>query len=150
MEEHNFNFASCLSYNPERIVVFDTEANGLLHKVTKMWCIVAIDVYSKEVFVYTDEVVTKYPVHGSLEEGVKFLVACKHVIAHNIMGYDTFALNKFFPELWNLKTVPLKKQHDTYIQSKVQWFDRPRLKGVKGNHGLVYYGELFKYPKPPI
>lgn len=150
MEEHNFKFANCLSYNPERIVVFDTEANGLLHKVTKMWCIVAQDVSTKEVFVFTNELVTKYPVHGTLEEGVDFLVASKYVIAHNIMGYDTFTLNKFFPDKWNLKTVPLKKQHDTYIQSKVQWFDRPRLKGVKGNHGLVYYGELFKYPKPPI
>ena len=50
MEEHVFKFANCLSYNPERIVVFDTEANGLLHKVTKMWCIVAQDISTKEVF----------------------------------------------------------------------------------------------------
>lgn len=131
-------------------VVFDIEANGLLEEVSKIWVIAAIDIETKQEYVFTEQDCGDRTPDGSIEDGVRFLLGYDKVIAHNIMGYDYHVLEKFFPELWNRKTVPFSKCWDTFIQSKCQLFDRPRLKGVSGNHGLEYYGLLFKYPKPPI
>jgi hypothetical protein len=81
---------------------------------------------------------------------VDFLAACRGAIAHNYVGYDWYVLNKFFPKKWNRKTVPIRKCHDTFVQSKTQWYERPAMKGVKGTHGLAYYGHILGAPKPPI
>lgn len=132
-------------------VVFDIEANHLLEKVTKVWVLVLQNFYTKEFYIFTDqELSVKYPKHGSLQDGVVFLSQCKSMICHNFMGYDYFLMNKFWPALWNLDLVPLNKCHDTLSQSRAQFYDRPPRKGVRGNHGLAYYGDLFNFPKPPI
>ena len=135
-----------------KTVVFDIEADNLLEDITKVWVIACVDADgSNEVF-FTDEDCTGYHLKpaGSLSDGVEYLLKYDRIIAHNLMGYDTHVLEMFFPELWNRKTAPFKKMWDTLVQSKSQLYDRPRLKGLKGNHGLEYYGQLFKYPKPPI
>jgi hypothetical protein len=133
-----------------KTVVFDIEANGLLDKITKIWVIAAQDQQTGERYVFTHEKCKEFPVSGTLADGVRFLKSYDKIVAHNIMGYDYHVLEKFFPELWNRNTVPFSKCWDTFIQSKCQVYDRPKLKGTKGNHGLEYYGLLFKYPKPPI
>lgn len=133
-----------------REAVFDIEADNLLEEITKIWMLAIHDQQTGGKEFYTDFSSTKYKAAGTLREGVKKLISYDKIIAHNIFGYDYHVLEMFFPSLWNRKTVPFKKCWDTYVQSKCQMFDRPRLKGVKGNHGLAYYGELFKYPKPPI
>lgn len=132
------------------IAVFDIEANGLLLNVTQLWVLVIQDYYTKEQKLFTDQVVTQYEVAGSFEDGVELLLSYDIKVCHNVAGYDWHVLNKFYPELWNLETAPLNTMWDTLSQSRAQLYDRPKLKGVKGNHGLEYYGLLFKYPKPPI
>lgn len=133
-----------------REVVFDVEANALLDDVSKLWVIAGIDLQTKKKHVFTDQVCKAVVPDGSLEDGVKFLVEYDRIICHNICGYDHHVLEKFYPKLWNRKTVPLKKCWDTLVQSRTQHFKRPRLKGTKSHHGLEYYGLLFNYPKPPI
>lgn len=133
-----------------REVIFDIEANGLLDTVTKVYVISAQDVSTKEVFVFTEEDCGDLTPNGTLEDGVRFLMEYDKIICHNFLGYDYPLLEKFFGHIWNKSTVPFSKCWDTLIQSRCQHYGRPRLKGVKGNHGLAYYGLLFKYPKPPI
>lgn len=131
-------------------VVFDIEADSLLDKVTKIWVIACIDIDGRNQKIFTDMNVFDYKKDGNLIDGVMYLLSQDLIIAHNLLGYDYILLEKFYPKLWNKKSMPFSKCWDTYIQSKTQHYQRPRLKGVKGNHGLEYYGILFKYPKPPI
>lgn len=132
-------------------VVFDCEANGLLDKVSELYIIAAQDIRTKEFYVFTPMFKNyNFPRHGSLEDGAKFLTKCRSIVAHNVSGYDWWLLNKFFPKIFNRKTVPWSKTHDTLCQSRSQWYDRPAQAGVKTRHGLEYYGSLFGYPKPPI
>lgn len=134
----------------EDIIIFDIEANGLLDKITKVWVIAATNYDGSEQWIFTDQDAGKHPCHGNLEDGVKFLMKHKRIVCHNICGYDYAVLEKFFPHLWNRKTVKFNRIWDTLVQSKCQHFARPRLKGVRGNHSLEYYGVMFKFPKPPI
>lgn len=134
----------------KKIAVFDIEADNLLHGITQVWVIAIQDYQTKDKVFYTDQKCVEYKPSGSLEDGVRKLLEYDMLIAHNFLGYDYHVLETFFPELWNRKTVPFKKCWDTFVQSKCQLFDRPRIKGVKGNHGLEYYGVLLKFPKPPI
>lgn len=131
-------------------LVWDCETDGLLDTLTKIWIICAVDVDTKQEYIFTNEKVSSRKVDGSLEDGVDFLLKAEKLICHNICGFDWFVMNRFFPDKWNLKTVPFRKCWDTLVQSKAQHYDRPRLNGVKGNHGLAYYGQLFKYPKVGI
>jgi len=65
---------------------------------------------------------------------------------HNCMGYDKPILEKVLPKC----QIPLEKWNDTFIQSKLAWFDRPAVKGAKGIHGLDPYGVRFGVKKPPV
>lgn len=131
-------------------VIFDIETNGLLEHLNKIYVIACVDTDGSNEKVFTEEDCGNRTPDGTLEDGVKHLMKYDRVVAHNLMGFDTHVLNRFFPKLWNLRTVPLKKHWDTFVQSKAQHYDRPRLKGARGNHGLAHYGQLFKYPKPEI
>lgn len=131
-------------------IVFDIEANGLLETITEVWVIATTTVDGKDVRVFTDQTLCIMKKNGSLADGVRYLVSQDKLVCHNIMGYDYHVLEKFWPHIWNRKTVPFKKIWDTFVQSKCQHFDRPFLKGVRSNHSLEYYGVAFKYPKPPI
>lgn len=131
-------------------VIFDIETNGLLEQLDKIYVIACVDADGNNEKVFTEYDCGDRKPDGTVEDGVKHLLKYKRVVAHNLMGFDTHVLEMFFPHLWNLKTVPFKKHWDTLVQSKSQHFDRPKIKGVKSNHSLEYYGALFKYPKPPI
>lgn len=149
--------------NPHsRELAFDTEANGLLDTVTKMWCVVAQDIKTEEMFIYHNfpqfnharvidphdnktYVIPKR--NGTLEDGVRFIMEAGKLIAHNYFGYDYFVLRKFFPDLFSFSH---KKAVDTLTNSKVQWFDRPTPKGAKGNHGLASWGIRQGFHKPDV
>lgn len=134
-----------------KTVVFDIEADNLLENITKVWVIACVDIdgNNKKVFTEQDCEGVVEP-SGTLEDGVRYLLEHDRIICHNMMSYDWHVLNKFWPQLWNLKTVKFQKCWDTFTQSKVQHYDRNPLKGTKSRHGLEYYGLLFDYPKPPI
>lgn len=131
-------------------VIFDIEADNLLENITKIYVIACVDADGSNEKIFTSEDCGDRIPDGTLEDGVRYLMTYDRVVAHNLCGYDTFVLNKFFPDIWNIQSVPFKKHWDTLVQSKAQHFDRPRLKGVKSNHSLEYFGMLFDYPKPPI
>ena len=65
---------------------------------------------------------------------------------HNCHGYDKPIVEKVLPKC----EIPFEKWNDTFIQSKLQWFDRPAVKGAQGVHGLSPYGVRFGVKKPPI
>lgn len=148
-----------------RVYAGDIEANGLLDKVTKLWCIVHQDVESKEIYVYHDfpefDGVTivdpfdnkEYTIparSGTFVEGLrewyKIGQAGGKLAVHNGLGYDKLVIEKFYPKC----KIPLDSWVDTLIQSKVQWFDRPTPKGAKSAHGLQAYGIRFGIAKPEI
>lgn len=134
-----------------KTVIADIEADGLLDTISQVWVIACKDAdgTNEKVFTGQDCEGIVEPA-GTLEDGVEYLLSADRVVMHNLLGYDYHVLEKFFPNIWNIKTAPFKNMWDTFVQSKCQHFDRPRLKGTKSNHGLEYYGLLFKYPKPPI
>ena len=65
-------------------LVFDIETDDL--KATKIHCIVAQDVETKEIF--------KFP-PIKLEEGYAFLESAEKLIGHNIVGFDIPMVEKF-------------------------------------------------------
>lgn len=126
-----------------------------------MWCIYMIDTATHKGYLFHDypefdgaEVIDngqKFIIpkrDGSLKEGARVLYRTKKMIAHNILGYDLFVLNKFFPQFKLDKALP--KCWDTLVQSKCQRFDREPRKGFKGIHGLDVWGARLGYRKPPV
>jgi len=148
-----------------RLLGSDIEANGLLEKVTKLWCICSIDVVSEEVFLFhdypeydgmtlidpDDDLEYTIPVrNGTFAEGVEFWQLAADngstLIVHNCGSYDKPLLERFYPDF---KT-ELSAWEDTYVISKIQWHGRPTPKGSKGNHGLHSYGIRLGVDKPEI
>lgn len=134
----------------EDVVVFDVESDNLLDKITRVWVIAAISLCGKKTWIFTDQATGPYHCNGNLEDGVRFLASRKLAVCHNVGGYDYHVFEKFWPSIWNRKTVPLTRVWDTYVQSRCQHFDRRRNKGAKSAHGLENYGLKFGHPKPPI
>jgi hypothetical protein len=145
-----------------RTLVYDCEANGFLNEVTKMWCVVAQDYLTKELFLFHDfpeydnfegvddqEKPFKIPArHGSLRDGVIFLHRAKGLICHNQIGYDQFLMNMFYPQFKIRYNYP--EIRDTMLESQVQWFSRPAVKGYKGVHGLGPWGVRLGHPKQVV
>jgi hypothetical protein len=146
----------------DRKLVFDIEANGLLDKVTKVWCIACADFDTGERFLFhdypefdgatgVDEEGTKFTIpirDGSLIEGALFLHKAAGLICHNLLGYDLFLLKKFYPKFKIRYDYP--RIRDTLLESQVLWYDRPPVKGVKGIHGLAPWSKRFNMYKPQI
>lgn len=65
---------------------------------------------------------------------------------HNLETFDRLIIEKVVPKC----IIPKDCYRDTFIQSKVQWFDRPIPKGCKSAHGLDAYGKRAGINKPPI
>ncbi len=149
----------------DRKLAGDIEANGLLDKVTKLWCIVSQDVETKKMFIFHDypeydnEVIIdpdddlEYTIPertGSFEEGVEFwrLAANNRskLIVHNGWSYDRPLLEKFYPDF----ITPDSAWWDTFCQSKMQLFNRGKVKGCKGVHGLEPWGARLGTFKPSI
>lgn len=107
--------------------VFDLEADNLLYGATRLWCCVAKDLDSGEVF--------KYP-PNKIEEGLELLSSYGVIIGHNICTFDVPLIQKLYPG-WEYK-----KLRDTLVMSKL--FDPERRSG----HSLESYGEQFNRAKP--
>jgi DNA polymerase-1 len=106
-------------------IVFDIEADGL--EPTKIFCIVAQDVDTKEVFTFDNT---------QLEAGYLFLKSATKLIGHNIIGYDLPALKSVAGiDLSETKTV------DTLVLSRL--FKPTR----EGGHGLESWGYRLGFNK---
>ena len=100
-------------------LVFDIETDDL--KATKVWCIVAQDVDTQEIF--------KYP-PDKLDEGVKLLQSADKLIGHNIIGFDIPMIQKFF----DVNLFEGKEILDTLVLSRLLNPTR------EGGHSLEKWG----------
>ena len=115
-------------------LVFDIETDDL--NATKVWCIVAQNPVSGEVF--------KFP-PDKLEEGYQFLQTADKLIGHNIIAYDIPVINKLYP--WfsepalTIDTLLLSRLYHAdmmKLDKKHNWKEMP-LK-LYGKHSLESYG----------
>ena len=105
-------------------LVFDIETDDL--KATKIHCIVAQDVDTKEIY--------KFP-PNKLEEGYNLLQSADKLIGHNIIGFDIPMVEKFGDVKLTHKIV------DTLVLSRL--FNPMR----EGGHSLESWGYRLKLPK---
>lgn len=68
------------------------------------------------------------------------------LFVQNARAYDKPIVEKVMPKC----VIPSESWQDTFVQSKVQWFERPNVKGAKSPHGLKAYGIKFGVNKPDI
>ena len=101
-------------------LLFDIETDDL--KATKIWCIVAKDMDSKQLYTYGPD---------QIEEGVQLLEKATHLIGHNIIGFDIPVVE----ELCNRPNLSEGKEIiDTLVLSRL--FNPSR----EGGHGLGIWG----------
>lgn len=150
------------------LLASDVEAKGfwdVVHTPDDIHCFCSIDVDTNSVYLFHnypefdgvevydrhDDTTHTLPVRtGTLEEGLAFWElstkqGCK-LIVHNAMTYDRPIIDKVWPD----NEIPFKSWHDTFNQSKRQWYERPAVKGCKGVHGLEPWGKRVGIDKPPI
>ena len=113
-------------------VILDIEANALLPEVSKIWCVVAQDFHTKEVFTFVQEEVYT-------PEFKKFLDGLELMVGHNLVGYDC----RVFEKLLNYSFLP-DKVRDTLVMSRLT--DPMR----EGGHSLEAWGKRFGLHKPEI
>ena len=107
------------------MLVFDTEANGLVNEITQFWCIC----------IYDGETMYKY-YKDTLEDGVRHLHNYDGpIMAHNAHGFDIPALQKLYP--WFKPKFVL----DSLICSQMLYPDI-------GLHGMKAWGERLGRAKP--
>lgn len=149
-----------------RILHSDIESRGFLDVVESekdVWCIVSRDDETDEVFLFHDypeydnqEVFDQGqtyiipPRTGTLLDGVRFwYLAGKNgskLSVHNCHTYDRPLVEKIWPKCVIEDDVWV----DTFIQSKIQYFDRPQKKGSKSPHGLLNYSLMEGNKKPDV
>ena len=101
-------------------LVFDIETDDL--KATKIWCLVAKDIISNQIYTYGP---------NQIEEGCQLLSEADELIGHNIIGFDLPVLR----DLTRFKTLGCgQKIVDTLVLSRL--FDPVREAG----HGLATWG----------
>lgn len=150
----------------DRVLHSDIEARGYLdaiHSADHVWCICSRDDETDEVFLFHDY--PEYDNHevsddgisyvipprtGTLLEGVRFWYLAGHngskLSIHNLQQYDRLLVEK----VWEKCQIPEEAWWDTFIQSKVQYFDRLQKKGAKSPHGLLNYSLMQGHKKPPV
>lgn len=88
---------------------------------------------------------------GTLMEGFRYWYRVGQskegfLSVHNSATYDKPILEKVVPKC----LIPDNKWEDTFIYSKIQYFDRPTPKGAKSAHGLQAYALRMGIHKPEI
>lgn len=151
-----------------RLLASDIEAIGFYDKVkTKedIHCLCSIDVETNEVLLFHDnpefdlqEVFDPYDEKyytipkrlGTLEEGIDYWKKAtskgSKLIIHNAHTYDRPVIDKIWPD----NGIDFDAYQDTFVESKLQWFERPTPRGCKSPHGLKAYGVLSGVNKPEV
>ena len=122
------------------MIVFDLEANGLVHDCTQIHCIALHNTEDDSVTVYNDEG-TEQPIIRAITQ----LDEADIIVGHNIIGYDCRVIKKLNPFF-----EPQGKVYDTLILSRLyhpdmlaldqhmKWKDMPTK--LYGRHSLESYG----------
>ena len=108
--------------------MFDIEANGL--EATQIWCVVAKDIDTKEVYVYH--------VNNSFSGIYEMFTQADELIGHNIIEYDLPLLSRIF----GISPKTGAKVTDTLVLSRVLNPDRRSPIGLKGGHSLETWGKV--------
>ena len=66
-------------------LLFDAEADGLLHEATQVWCICTMDIDTKQAYSFYQD---------NLYDAYNYLLEADELIGHNIIGYDLPLFNK--------------------------------------------------------
>ena len=77
-------------------LIFDLEANGLLHDVTQIHCIAYHDSDTDEVHSFNDECPGK-GMSSPVVRAIQYLEQAEVIIGHNIIGYDLPVIRKLYP-----------------------------------------------------
>lgn len=110
------------------------------------------DLCGKEVYDEIDNKTYTIPQRvGTLLQGFRYWFRigqskAGYLSIHNSATFDQIIVEKVVPKC----IIPDEKYVDTFIQSKIQYFDRPQPKGAKSGHGLMAYGILNGIKKPEI
>lgn len=111
-----------------RICIFDLEADGYLHNVTKVHCGSFKDINTQEIW--------KFKPH-QIKEMLEFMDTCTVLIGHNIIGYD-------FPVLKKLYNYEFKgSKVDTLIMSRLldtRRISPPHCPNKKAPHSIEAWG----------
>ena len=122
------------------MIVFDLEADGLVHDCTQIHCIALHNTEDDSVTVYNDEG-TEQPIIRAITQ----LDEADIIVGHNIIGYDCRVIKKLYPFF-----EPQGKVYDTLILSRLyhpdmlaldqhmKWKDMPTK--LYGRHSLESYG----------
>lgn len=151
-----------------KVLAADIEAKGLydvVNTLDDLHCLCSIDMETNKVWLFHnhpefDNAIVLNPYDnkeytipkrdGDLNDGVLFWenrTAEGYKLAiHNSICYDMPVINKLFPN----NRIAFESYWDTFIQSKLQWFERPCPKGAKSPHGLKAYGIKFGVNKPEV
>ena len=145
----------------------DIETKGFwdsVHTDKDVWCLCSItednevllfhdypEFDNVEVYDEDDDKTYTIPVRtGTLIEGARYWYAIGanggKLSIHNCETFDRPIIEKVWPKC----VIPSETWEDTFVQSKVQWYDRKCPKGAKSAHGLHAYGIKFGIKKPPI
>ena len=111
--------------------IVDLECDDLLPGVKNIWCIVAKDIDTNEIYSFTPNNMKEFPVFA---EGIT------EWIGHNFINYDSRVLNK----LTSLK-IPLKKITDTLVLSRMVF---PVFESG-GGHSMEDWGNRLGFKKMP-
>lgn len=99
------------------ILIFDSETDGLLDTMARLHCIQVGTADGDDCTIYTD-VVSLSPIPGvafrPLAEGVERLRRADRYVAHNGIGFDMDAINRFFPG-----TITREKLIDTLVLARL-------------------------------
>lgn len=121
-------------------LIFDLEANGLVHDVTRIHCLGIYDTETKQTLVYNDEGNTE-----PLTRGIQRLEDADVIVGHNIINYDLAVIRKLYPWFERLGMVL-----DTLVLSRLchadilktdqkrKWKQMPMQ--LYGRHSLEAYG----------
>src|SRR3989339_520973 len=113
--------------------ICDLEADGLLNKATRIWCIVARDYDTDEVFTFKPH---------QIKEGLNFLSEADKTVWHNGILFDIPLIQKLD------SSFTYKDIDDTFILSSLFNPDRPIPPGAKGGHSIEAWGIRFGVAKP--
>ena len=108
----------------EKIYVFDLETDGLLDSVTKVHCMVAVDVSTRRSYRFGP---------NEIEQGLDFISQADLLVAHNGIGFDYPALRKLFPK------ITLPDIYDTLVVSRLIYADLRDIDftmGARGDYAL--------------
>ena len=99
-------------------LIFDIEADHLLEQVTKVWCIVARDVETGQIYTFDPD---------EIEQGLDLLGKADCLVGHNIIDYDLRVLKKLYDFDYKGEVI------DTLVCTRTIWPNIVELDYQQGN-----------------